>query len=232
VAGFIARDPALAADVVSIANSAAFRGVSEIESVHEAVARLGRAEGGRVASAVAARKVLDPQGGGGTTALFVRAVAVATAAAGAALHQRGARSDHVWLGGLLHDVGKVLARQLLGRIANEPNAHLTPVALGERAVERVHGEVGEAAVRHWALPAFIAEICAHHHDAAVPAEAVDLHLVRLTSALASLGDPAVGARAAREVVQSAAALKMDALAVRALATDLKVAEERARTLVR
>ncbi len=64
------------------------------------------------------------------------------------------------------------------------------------------------------------------------ADAVDLHLVRLTSALASLGEPAVAARAAREVVQSAAALKLDPLAVRALATELKVAEERARALVR
>jgi len=90
--------------------------------------------------------------------------------------------------------------------------------------------VGEAAIRQWALPAYLLEICAHHHDDAVPAEAVDLHLVRLTSALASLGEPAVAARAAREIVQSAAALKMSAPALRALAADLKAAEKRAVTL--
>ncbi len=235
VAGFIARDPALAADVVSIANSAAFRGASEIESVHEAVARLGLAEVGRVASAVAARKLLDPKGRGGAQAgpgLFVRAVAVATAASGEALRQRGARSDHVWLGGLLHDVGKALARQLLARLASEPGAHLTPVDIGERVVERIHVEVGEAAIRQWALPAYLLEICAHHHDETVPAGAMDLHLVRLTSALACLDEPAVAARAAREILQSAGALKLGAPAVRALATDLKAAEERARSMVR
>jgi len=228
VAGFIARDPALAADVVSVANSAAFRGVSEVESVHEAVARLGLTEVGRVASAVAARKLLDPKGG---TGLFVRAVAVATAAADAALHRRGARSDHAWLGGLLHDVGKALAPQLLVHLATG-GGHLTSVAVGERVIERVHVEVGEAAVERWALPAYLREICGHHHDAAVPPEAVDLHLVRLTSALASLGDAALAARAAREIVQSAGALGMDALAVRALATELRLASERAKALAR
>ena len=236
VAGFIARDPALAADVVSVANSAAFRGVSEIESVHEAVARLGLAEVGRVASAVAARRLLDPAGSRGgaraTTGLFVRAVAVAMAAAGAALRQRGARSDHVWLGGLLHDVGQALALQLLARLAAEPGAHLTSVGLAERVIERVHVEVGQVAIQQWALPAYLGEICAHHHDTAVPPEAVDLHLVRLTSALARLSELTVVARAAREIVQSAGALKMDAPAVRMLATDLKAAEERAKALVR
>ena len=235
VAGYIARDPALAADVVSVANSAAFRGVSEVESVHEAVARLGLVEVGRIASAVAARKLLDPPGGevgSRGKVLFLRAVAVATAAAGAALRQRGARTDHVWLGGLLHDVGKVLSLQILARLVTEPGAHLTPIALADRLIEQVHVEVGEAATQQWALPAYLREICAHHHDPIVPAEAADLHLVRLVSALAGLSDPAVAARAAREIIQSAGALRMDPAAVRALAADLKLAEGRARTLVR
>jgi putative nucleotidyltransferase with HDIG domain len=159
-------------------------------------------------------------------------VTVATAASAAALRLRGARSDHVWLGGLLHDVGRVLAEQLLARLAAEPGAHLTPVAVGELAIERLHVEVGAAAIQQWALPGYLLEICAHHHDETVPPEAVDLHLVRLTSALASLGEPELAARSAREILQSAAALRWDAPAVRALATDLKAAEERARLLVR
>ncbi|MGC3999513.1 MAG: HDOD domain-containing protein [Anaeromyxobacter sp.] len=232
VAGFVSRDPALSADVVSVANSAAFRGVSEIESVHDAVARLGLAEVGRVASAVAARKVLAPGKGADPAAaeLFIRAVAVATAASSAALRQRGARTDHVWLGGLLHDVGRALARQLLAQVSSGPGAHLTPVALTHQVVERVHVQVGVAAIRRWALPAYLLEMCAHHHDEAIPAEQVDLHLVRLVSALASLGDPLTAARSARELVQSAAALQLGPPAVRALATELKAADARARTL--
>ncbi len=95
-------------------------------------------------------------------------------------------------------------------------------------------EIGASALKAWGLPQYIADVCAHHHDGEVPAgpDTVDLHLVRLTSALARLSEPEVAARAAREIVQSAAALKLDAHAVRALAADLKAAEQRAAVLVR
>jgi len=95
-------------------------------------------------------------------------------------------------------------------------------------------EIGAAALRGWGLPQYLTDICARHHDEAPPAgpDAVDLHLVRLTSALSRLSEPEVAARAAAEIVQSAQALGFDAHAVRALAADLKVAEQRAAVLVR
>jgi len=234
VAGFISRDPALAADVVRVANSAAFRGVSEVESVRDGVARLGLEEVGRVASAVAARKLLDAPGAdaGRRSALFLRAVAVATAAAGAALRQRGARSDHVWLGGLLHDVGRALSMQALRQLGAEGVEQLTSIHLAERVLDRIHVEVGAAAAKRWALPEWLQAICARHHDEAPQPGEVDLHLVRLTSALALLGEPLLGARAAREAAQSAAALGLGVPAVRALAADLRAAEQRAVALVR
>jgi putative nucleotidyltransferase with HDIG domain len=200
------------------------------------VARLGLQEVGRVASAVSARALLLPARAGAgapSTTLFTRAVAVATAASAAALRQRGAHSDQVWLAGLLHDVGIALAASALDRLESG-GAPGVSRALAERAVELAHVEVGTAALQAWGLPAYLAEVCAHHHDAEVQAgpDQVDLHLVRLTSALARLGEVEAGARAAREVVQSAAALGFDAHAVRALAADLKAAEGRAALLVR
>lgn len=236
VAGFISRDPGLAADVLAVANSAAFRGVSEVGSVRDAVARLGMQEVARVASAVSARALLVTRGAGGagaSTRLFTRAVAVATAASSTALRLRGAHSDQVWLAGLLHDVGLALAttaylRQRDGGAPGVPG----PVAL--LAVEEAHMEIGATALKAWGLPQYIADVCARHHEAEVPAgpDLVDLHLVRLTSALSRLGEREVAARAAREIVQSAGALGFDAHAVRALAADLKAAEQRAATLVR
>jgi putative nucleotidyltransferase with HDIG domain len=232
VAGFISRDPGLAADVLAVANSAAFRGVSEVGSVRDAVARLGLQEVGRVASAVSARALLVPARAGGaapSTALFTRAVAVATAASAAALRLRDAHSDRVWLAGLLHDVGFALGASALAGLGEAAAG-----APAERALELSHVEIGAAALKAWGLPQYLADVCARHHDEQVPAgpELVDLHLVRLTSALARLAEPSTSARAAREVVQSARALGLDAHAVRALAADLKAAEQRAATLVR
>jgi len=107
-------------------------------------------------------------------------------------------------------------------------------AVSARALELAHAGIGASALTAWGLPGYLADVAARHHDEAPPAgpEHVDLHLVRLTSALSRLAEPEVGARAAREVVQSARALGFDAHAVRALAADLKAAELKAGVLVR
>jgi HD-like signal output (HDOD) protein len=233
IAGFISRDPALSAGVISVANSAAFRGVSEVESVRDAVARLGLEEVGRVASAVSARAVLDPgKEGGAFRHLFTRAVAVSWAASAAAMRQRGARSDHVYLGGLLHDVGRALGARALAQLTAGGSAELTGTARAERVLDRVHARIGEAALQRWGLPQYLRDVCAHHHDEVVPPDQVDLHLVRLVSALALLREPALAARAAREILQSAGALRLGVPGVRALAADLRDAEQRAAALAR
>jgi len=157
-------------------------------------------------------------------------VAVATAASAAALRLRQAHSDRVWLAGLLHDVGFALGASALADLG----AAAASGAAAERALELSHVEIGAAALKAWGLPQYLADVCARHHDEQVPAspDLVDLHLVRLTSALARLAEPPAAARAAHEVVQSARALGLDVHAVRALAADLKAAEQRAATLVR
>ena len=229
VAGVISRDPALSAGVISVANSPVFRGLSDVETVREAVARLGLQEVGRVAAAVSARDLFNPKlaaeragSGGRAEALFARSVAVGSAAASAAMRQRGARSDHVYLGGLLHDIGQALALKVLAGMEGGPApGELEPPRL-ERILDRAHVAIGTAAHQAWALPKYLALVCAHHHDEEVPADAehLDLHLVRLTSALASLKDPLFAARAAREIVGSARALHLDPYGVRALHAEL------------
>lgn len=159
LAGLVSRDPALSAGALSVANSAVYRGVQELETVREAVARLGVVELGRVATAVSARTLFSPRSraeqaafGERWNALFGHAVAVA-----------------------------------------EPDGPRL-----ERILDRVHVELGAEAHQIWDLPHYLTVLCVRHHDEAVPAdpEFVDLHLVRLTSALADLREPAFAARAA------------------------------------
>jgi HD-like signal output (HDOD) protein len=235
LARLVSRDPALSAGALSVANSAVYRGVQEFETVREAVARLGVVELGRVASAVSARTLFSPRSraeqaafGERWNALFGHAVAVGSAAATQALRHPGARSDRAYLGGLLHDVGKSLALSALaGLIADGAVAEPDGPRL-ERILDRVHVELGAEAHQIWELPHYLTVLCVRHHDEAIPAdpEFVDLHLVRLTSALADLREPAFAARAAAEVVQSAGALGLDPYAARAILADLRQAEER------
>ena len=115
MARLISADPALSAGVLKVANSAAVRGVREIETVRDAITRLGLEEVGRVAGALAARSLFNPRvktqlegGGAAFAALYRRAVVVATAAADLAMRVR-ARPDRAFLGGMLHDVGRTVA---------------------------------------------------------------------------------------------------------------------------
>jgi HD-like signal output (HDOD) protein len=146
----------------------------------------------------------------------------------------GARSDRVYLGGLLHDVGKGLALRALARLVLDGGEPEPDPSRLERVLERVHVEIGDQAIKAWALPTYLALICSRHHDEVVPSDAefLELHLVRLASAVAALREPTFSARAAREIVQSSAALRLDAYEVRALRAELRQAEERAAALPR
>ena len=235
LASLVSQDPALSAGVMSVANSVLFRGVSEIETVREAVTRLGVKEVGQVAIAVSTRTLFNPQAqadraayGAQAALLFSRSVAIGLAGAALAMRQRGARSDRVYLAGLLHDVGKALGLRALSR---RPDVAAEPARL-ERALDAVHVELGVEAMKAWGLPQYLSAICALHHQPQIAAapDNVDLHLVRLTSALSQLNEPLFAFRASREILQSAEALKMDAYAVRALNGELKQALLRSEAL--
>ena len=57
----ISADPALSASVLTVANSAFYRGFSEIETVRDAVTRMGLDEVGRVAGALSAKSLFNPK---------------------------------------------------------------------------------------------------------------------------------------------------------------------------
>jgi HD-like signal output (HDOD) protein len=237
LARIISADPALSAGVLNVANSTYYRGLSEIETVRDAVTRLGLDEVGRVAGALSAKSLFNPKlklelqsYGPRFSALYRRAVTVATAAAGLAMRRPGGRSDRAYLGGMLHDVGRTVALRSLALLSLDGQVKL---GLGsprlDRVVERVHLELGGELHQEWQLPQYLTVLAVRHHDEEIPADAefTDLHVVRLTGAVYDLrAEPAWTWRASREIVQSAAALRMDATAVRALASELKQAEEK------
>ena len=232
----ISADPALAAGVLTVANSVAYRGREEIETVRAAVVRLGMAEVARVAGAVGARSLFHPRlkaelaaHGARYAGLFHRALTVASGAAALTLQRPGGRSDRAYLGGMLFDVGKSIALRSLAALAAQPGAPPLDPATADRVLDRVHVEVGGECHQEWNLPRYLTVIAVRHHDPAIPPdpEFAELHAVRLCGALLDLREPSVAARAAGEIVQSARALALDPLAVRAVDAELRSAAQRA-----
>jgi HD-like signal output (HDOD) protein len=235
----IISDPGLSAGVLNVANSPAYRGVDPIESVRDAVTRLGLQEVGRIAGAVAAQSLFNPRLQAGQQALkprfdeqYARALTVATAAAGLAIRsRRPARPDRVYLGGLLHDLGRTVGLRAVAELILEGQLPVPAFhPLLEPALDRVHVPLGVAAYRSLGLPDFLTVMAEHHHDPTLGFDdaLVDLHIVRLVAALDELRlTPTRGHRAALEVVQSARALWLEPAAVRVLATEVRLAAEKA-----
>ncbi|MBI5067161.1 MAG: HDOD domain-containing protein [Deltaproteobacteria bacterium] len=237
LARLVSADPALAAGVLGVANAAAYRGRSEVETVRDAIARLGFEEVARIAGAVSAKSLFSPKlkaelaaFGDLFGALHRRALTVASGAAWLALQRPGARSDRAFLGGMLHDVGKSIALRSVAALVLDGELRLQP---GEprmaRLLDRVHLAVGAEVHAEWRLPQYLADIATRHHEAGVPAEAatLDLHVVRLAAAVQDLREePLFAHRAAAEVLQSSAALGLEPREVRAFAAEMRAGSQR------
>jgi putative nucleotidyltransferase with HDIG domain len=211
-------DGALASGLLALANSAAYRGVRRIETVRDAMARLGLNEVAKLASAISTRSLHGPAEKAEQARHAARwdrhFLHAATVARGASelfrfRAQKVAGSEQVFMAGLLHDVGRSLAlRSLAALQAGGAHAALDDAQV-DQVVDLAHVAVGAELHAQWRMPDQFALAAAHHHDRAVaPGEhAATVHLVRMISALALLrAEPGRHPRAPFEAVDSARAL--------------------------
>jgi HD-like signal output (HDOD) protein len=235
LAATVENDPALSAALLVLSNSVLYRGIDEVRTVRDAIARLGLSEVARLASALATRSLYQS----GVRAefeafapawnrLFFHAAATARGASELAKARRIGNAESVFLGGMLHDVGKSLALRSLAALSLEGKVKVRDEDSLERILHRVHVEVGGEAHREWGLPRGLAELAVLHHDAAIPAgpQHAELHLVRLVSALLLHRErPGLHPDAPGEALQSARALGLGPDRVAALGVALGETQE-------
>jgi len=235
LAAAVENDPALSAAILVLSNSVLYRGRSEVRTVRDAIARLGLSEVARLAAALATRSLFQSAVRAEFDAhapawnrLFFHAAATARAASELAKARRLGDAESVFLGGMLHDVGKSLALRSLAALSMAGTVRVRDEDSLERILHRVHVEVGGEAHREWGLPRHLAEMAVLHHDASIPAgpEHAELHLVRLVSALLLHRDmPGLHADAPAEALQSARALGLGPDRVAALCQALAETQE-------
>jgi putative nucleotidyltransferase with HDIG domain len=228
----VSQDTALSVSVLRAANSAGMRGLSEIHSVRDAITRMGLRDVSEVASAMASRSLFSPKARAEHAfqrarwvSMFLDASVVAMGAARLAMQTNRGRSDHAFLGGMLHDVGKTMVLKSLAMLHYESNGDykLTDPEI-DAMLDSLHVVVGAEILREWGLPPYLATLCERHHDATVPNEPEldEVHLVRVASGVRRLCasspcDPAL----IGQIDDSLAALGMNAFQFRAFHTDLR-----------
>lgn len=195
LARVIETDPALAARVLRLANSAYYGASRKVASVQHAVVMLGFPTV-RALALSAALGVLDEAHDPGPLGFWPHALS--TAAAASVIAKRLAHNTaDAFTAGLLHDVGAMLlyrrnprafaATQMAG-----DGTRITDILLAELSTfGTTHTQAGAAALDAWGLPGAVVEAVATHHGADEPRHTLG-RILRTAQAVALVVLPSPG----------------------------------------
>lgn len=181
----LAKDPALAARVLKLANSSFYARSRTIATLRDAVVVIGLKTVRTLVLASITRDLFDPFGLT-EKLLWEHAVGCGLAARTLAVSLRFSRAEECFLAGLLHDVGKMILlthhpepmRRIIQDVYNDPD--LSFAALERDAFGFDHAEVGRLLATKWRFPEEIAEAIGCHHRPGsaklMPALSVIVHL--------------------------------------------------------
>jgi HD-like signal output (HDOD) protein len=193
VEALVARDQAIASEVLRTANSVLYAAAMPAQNVGQAAVRLGFREMAQVAMTAACRALFDVENRAELEifphvwrALWHDSLVCAYGGRLLARELKQGAPERVFLGAMFRNVGglivlKVVARGLVrGRLRRAPaEAELAAV------MHALHARLGARYLKSCRLPEHAVAIASRHHDLDVELtpETVDLHLVRLADGL-------------------------------------------------
>jgi HD-like signal output (HDOD) protein len=161
----IGADQALAVILLRSANSARFRGVERITSLHDAITRMGANEVCRTAMVLSVASQATAAG----SLAELRRDTWSRSFMSAVLSQhlaerRGLRRDEAFVCGLLHDFGRVVALSCLEQILKHNNdPRKLTAAIWNASVDRLHVHLGALLSVRWNLSALTRAVIKDHH---------------------------------------------------------------------
>jgi HD-like signal output (HDOD) protein len=181
LATLISADPAIAAKLLKAANSPRFGGKVQINTLSNAVARLGLNTTHELVLSFAVRELFRT--GSGTLKQHMRQLWRHSRRVAAISHVLASRLGKPFdpavalLAGLLHDIGVVA---ILSYARSTPELSQDERQLNE-AVAKLRGPLGSAIVRRWHLPEALAEVAEHaehwEREHSAPADYADLIII-------------------------------------------------------
>ncbi len=172
IASIINRDPPLATRLLRLANSAAFNCGTAVGEVHTAIQLLGFRQVRALCIALAVVNAFSHRRDGlihGSFWQHSAGVALAARELARCLGYSEIPLEHLYMGGLLHDVGLLLMDQHfparledsldVAQACDEPLWRAESILLGTD-----HAEIGSLLLGSWSLPPAIVSMVAAHHN--------------------------------------------------------------------
>lgn len=189
----ITRDQSLTAEILRVANSSFYGGLTEIRTVRDAAVRLGAPEVVRLAAMITEKNqytVQSPELAAMMDPLWKHSVAVAMGANWLARKLGYANLENeAFVAGLLHDVGSLVLMRVLDDLkqSGELELQLTEVLVGE-ILESAHASHGWSLAKHWDLPEIYCDVVLNHHAEDLADKGALINIVALADkAAAQLG---------------------------------------------
>jgi len=179
----ILKDQALAAEVLRLANSAFFAGLSKQKTIQQALMRLGLSRVFGIVMMVAQRQAFqatNPTLGSLMEKMWQHAAASAAGCRWLALrcgfHEI---ADDAFLAGLLHDLGSLVVLKANDELLVNGSAPDMTLEVMKEVIDSLHTEYGHRIMQEWELPQQYVEVARDHHVAEASSTNQLLHIVRL-----------------------------------------------------
>ncbi len=172
VAKIVGSDAALASRLLQVANSPLFRGAAKIESVQNAIARLGVPQVRSLVTSLIMKQLYQTKSSilkKRMQQLWEHSTEVAAICHVLARKFTKLKADEAMLGGLIHDIGIL---PILVKAEEFPELASNEGALDE-VINKLHAPIGRMILEAWKFPAELAAVAAQHEDLQYNSEKAD-----------------------------------------------------------
>lgn len=181
----ICEDQSLAGQVLKVANSSYYAGLSSIATIKDAIVRLGAQEVANMVMMASQMEIYHSENdflNNSMQKLWIHSLACATGAKWLAKKTGYTNlAAECFIGGLLHDIGQLALLKVLDDInrCGESRVAFSDALISE-ILDRMHEDVGYRLMKSWSLPEEYCSIAVNHHKVEFDGNDILLVIVRLS----------------------------------------------------
>lgn len=182
----IISDPAMASQVLKVANSAFFRGLAKVGTIKEAIVRLGLDEITRIVLVLSQKKLYQTQDSfikNYRSRLWQHAIVSALVSQWVAKEAGYEElNQEAFFASLVHDIGKLFLITVMEQIKKSKDIPFIPSnSIINDIVRSQHAEQGYRLLKRWNLPETYWSVVRDHHNNTFDTENVPLIILRLVN---------------------------------------------------